>query len=136
MAVATIVVAATGCGSATQEPAASPNPAAAASSTPRTGPVEPKVGVPYPFDLYTHCGIRSAQFGGRQWQAAAPRPEPARRPGADGTTQYTGYTAGTMTLLADGTLRFVITDPLAVGDGTSVVFMPLPAATKPPPPCA
>jgi hypothetical protein len=30
------------------------------------------IGVAYPFDLYTHCGVRSARFDGRDWNADPP----------------------------------------------------------------
>jgi hypothetical protein len=65
------------------------------------------MGVPYPFDLLTHCGIRWARFDGRNWAPAEPLPEP--RPTADpktGVTVYTGYTAGYMILVTADTARF------------------------------
>jgi hypothetical protein len=73
--------------------------------------------------------------GAGNWQATTPRPEPAWRPAPDGIVSYDGYTAGTMTLLDDNLLRFVITDPQVVGDRDSVDFMPLPAKAPPPLPC-
>jgi len=39
---------------------------------PRPGPPDGPgavIGVDYPFDLYTHCGVRSARFDGRDWNA-------------------------------------------------------------------
>lgn len=99
------------------------------------GPSDPQVGVSYPFDLLTHCGISTTHFSGRYWHAT-PRPEPSWRPGANGTYSYDGYTAGTMTLLSGDLLRFVITDPQVVGDGDSVDFMSLPATAPSPLPCA
>ncbi len=99
------------------------------------GPSDPQVGFSYPFDLLTHCGIGTTRFGNRYWQATTPRPAPSRRPGAGGISTYDVYTAGTMTLLSDGLLRFVITDPQVVGDGESIDFTPLPATAPPPLPC-
>lgn len=116
--------------------AAASSPTSTAASDSRTGPAGPQVGISYKFNLYTHCGISTARFSGRDWQATAPRPEPARRTGPDGSVHYSGYTAGTMTLVAHDLLRFVVTDPEAVGQGQSVDFTPLPVATQPPPPCA
>ncbi|MFJ2261791.1 hypothetical protein ACIOKD_26220 [Streptomyces sp. NPDC087844] len=31
------------------------------------GPAEPEQHKPYPYDLYTHCGIKGLRFGGRYW---------------------------------------------------------------------
>lgn len=28
---------------------------------------EPKIGVPYQVDVYTHCGLRHVEFGGSSW---------------------------------------------------------------------
>lgn len=97
------------------------------------GPSDLQVGVSYPFDLLTHCGMSTTRFGGRYWHAMTPRAEPSWRPGAGGIY---GYTAGTMMMISSDLLRFVITDPQVVGDGDSVDFTPLPAASQPPLPCA
>lgn len=113
-----------------QVPAAQVAPANPAQL--RQGPAEPQVGVAHPFDLYTHCGIEFARFGGRLWQAASPRPEPAARPLETGVTAYTGYTAGTMTLVGTGVARFVIDVRYAVIDETAITFFP---TTSTPPPC-
>jgi hypothetical protein len=74
---------------------------------PRTGPSAAEVGRTYPFDLYTHCGIEYAPFGGKTWKAVTPLPEPRAKAGEDGITVYSGYTAGTMTLVDASTARFV-----------------------------
>jgi hypothetical protein len=79
-----------------------PNPTAA-----KRGPDSPTIGVAYPFDLLTHCGIRWATFGGRTWVTDALLPEPRPKPDPrTGITTYTGYTAGFMTLIEPDTLRF------------------------------
>lgn len=31
------------------------------------GPAKPKQHKPYPYDIYTHCGIKWLKFGGRWW---------------------------------------------------------------------
>jgi hypothetical protein len=141
-AATTCVVAVGGCGTA--QPAASP-PASVVTSPvpvaevaradpgrPRTGPADPQLGVAYPYDLYTHCGIRYAQFGGRWWEVSPPRAEPAARAGADGVTRYTGYTAGTMTLVGTDVARFVVDVRHAAPDDPVVTFFP---ASGQPPPC-
>lgn len=86
---------------------------------PLTGPADPVVGVAYPYDLYVHCGIRSARFGERDWAPPSPPPEPVR---------YTAYARGTMTLAAPDVARFE-----EDGTGLRVDLRP---ATVTPPPCA
>jgi hypothetical protein len=41
------------------------------------GPAEPKQHKPYPYDIYTHCGIKWVNFGGRWWvlDSVFPGPE-------------------------------------------------------------
>jgi hypothetical protein len=99
------------------------------------GPADPAVAVDYPFDLYTHCGIDTVTFGGRQWRADAPQAEPSRLPDANGVTSYTGYTAGVMRLIDDQHLRFTVVDPLSSADGRTVVFTVQPTAAQPLPLC-
>jgi hypothetical protein len=117
-------------------PTASPGPVLPTAGPPRpserTGPLDPAVGVAYPFDLYTHCGIRAVIFGGRDWLASPVADAPTPLPDANGNTSYTGYVAGTMTLLPQDRLRFTITDPLSSGNGQSFYFVP---ATQPLPLC-
>ncbi|WP_189112971.1 hypothetical protein [Pilimelia terevasa] len=92
---------------------------------PRTGPRRPVRGEAYPYDLYTHCGIAFARFGGRTWLASSRRSEPATRPDNAGLSTYTGYTAGTMTLVDPRTARFVIDlRRVAAGVHPVVTFRP------------
>jgi hypothetical protein len=97
----------------------------------RLGPASPVPGEAYPFDLYTHCGLGFARFGGRTWRAERPAPEPRPLPGAGGRTRYTGYTAGTMTLVEEGTARFVIDKSRYEVPGSPVVIFH-PTTTQPP----
>jgi hypothetical protein len=63
-------------------------------------------------------------FGGRTWQPVAPVPAyPGPRP-VNGTATYTGYVAGTMTLINARRLLFVA-DSSAVPSSFSVVYEPL-----------
>ena len=78
----------------------------------------------YPFDLYTHCGIRWARFAGREWTALHPAGDPPRLPDSTGITRYTGYVAGAMRLVGPDLLRFTLTDPYVAGEGRSFDFMP------------
>jgi hypothetical protein len=93
-------------------------PSTGAADTPATGtgtgppgveagPASPSIGVPYPYDLYVHCGIKYTRFGGRWWHAA---PE---RPGPQPAMAYGGnpYTRGTMTLVSVDEARFERTGP-------------------------
>ncbi|MEK6443613.1 hypothetical protein [Pseudonocardia sp. T1-2H] len=72
-----------GCGAPAVVAAAPAAPAAA----PTGGTVDdPVIGVAYPFELLTHCGIRAANFAGHWWRATAPTDQPhpggrATRPG-------------------------------------------------------
>jgi hypothetical protein len=68
----------------------------------RTGPTSPAIDTPYPYDLYTHCGIQNAYFENRWWAADSPtQDDPAR-----GSNPYTGSITGTMTLTSPTTARF------------------------------
>jgi len=71
-----------------------------------TGPDKPAIGAAYPYQLYVHCGVKYAKFGGRWWVAhrgtiAAARPARARRQ----------LRLGTMTLVAADRARFQSTNP-------------------------
>jgi hypothetical protein len=44
-----------------------PAPGRPDTDSPRTGPADPKPGVWYPYDLYTHCGIGTLTFAGKYW---------------------------------------------------------------------
>jgi hypothetical protein len=84
------------------------------------------------FSLLTHCGISSTEYDGRTWVAETPLPEPRGRADETGTRTNDGYTEGTMTLVDDDLLRFVVTDPLVEEVGLTVDFAP---ATAPVPLC-
>jgi hypothetical protein len=70
-----------------------------------TGPDSPAVGNSYRYDLFVHCGIRYAQFGGRWWRADPMQPEPM--------TTYGGglYVPGTMALVTADEARFTSDTP-------------------------
>jgi hypothetical protein len=130
-------IAATGIAARTTSPAAPSTSGHARSSgdpgdPARSGPAQAVIGVAYPFDLYTHCGIRWARFVGREWTPVHPAPDPLRLPNSAGITTYSGYVAGTMTLIRPDLLRFTLTDPHAAGSGTSFDFVP---ARQVVPPC-
>ena len=56
----------------------------------------------YPYDLYTHCGIRDAYFDDRWWEADSPsQDDPAK-----GSSPYNGSVSGTMTLTSPTAARF------------------------------
>jgi len=97
------------------------------ASAPQSGPAHPALGTPYAFDLFTHCGIRFATFGGRSWATAATLPEPTSLPDAHGTVTYTGYLAGYMILVAADEADFT------TGGSAPIVFHP---TTLPQPLCA
>lgn len=98
-------------------PAASPSTPAAPAE-----PTGPALGVPYPHELYVHCGIRYTKFGGRWWGAEPEVPEEALDP----AVRVDPYTAGTMVLVSAGEARFVRHAP-----DLAVTFRPL--AVEPPP---
>lgn len=92
--------------------------------TAQLGPPNPQVGVSYPFDLLTHCGIRATIFGGREWRAVHPQPEPAKLPDAHGITHYDGYTSGIALLTDQSTLKFTVHDSESTANGQSYLFTP------------
>jgi poly(3-hydroxybutyrate) depolymerase len=120
----------TACSSAATEPQSAMT--TTITATPTSSPSGGGTGVGVAFSLLTHCGISSTEYAGRTWVAVTPLPEP--RVGADvaGTVTQDGYTDGTMTLLEDDLLRFVVTDPLVEETGLTVDFVP---ATAPVPLC-
>lgn len=113
-------------------PAASPAPQTAAPDarppppTPRTEPPHPQVGIAYPFDLLTHCGITATRFGAHDWLTVTPSPDPPARRGPDGSTPPQGspYTPGTMTLIRTDLLRFTY-------DGGIAEFIPVSPSARP-----
>jgi hypothetical protein len=90
-------------------------------TNPAIGPDRPMVGEPYRYDLYVHCGVRFATFGGRWWHAEPEQARPAGQPYRDGN-----YVTGTMTLLSPDHARFVSADP-----DLTVDFRPLTTAPAP-----
>ena len=83
----------------------------------------PEIGVAYEYHLYVHCGIRAAQFGGRDRAAVAPADDP---PATGARPPDPNYLRGSMTLVAPGLARFA-------WDGGSADFVP---AGPPLAPCA
>jgi hypothetical protein len=84
----------------------------------------PAIGKAYPFQLLIHCGVPIVDFGGRAWQPVAPVPAYPGPRLVNGTAIYTGYVAGTMTLVNARRLLFVA-DSSAVASPFSVVYEPL-----------
>jgi hypothetical protein len=84
----------------------------------------PAIGKAYPFELLIHCGVPIVDFGGRTWQPVAPVPAYPGPRLVNGTATYTGYVAGTMTLVNARRLLFVA-DGSAVASPFSVVYEPL-----------
>jgi hypothetical protein len=85
-----------------------------------TGPDNPAVGTSYRYDLFVHCGVRYAKFGGRWWRADPEQPEPR--------TTYGGglYVPGTMALVAADEARFTSDTPKV-----SATFRPLAGDPEP-----
>jgi hypothetical protein len=84
----------------------------------------PAIGTAYPFQLLIHCGVPIVDFGGQAWQPVAPVPAYPGPRLVNGTATYTGYVAGTMTLVNARRLLFVA-DSSAVASPFSVVYQPL-----------
>ncbi len=80
-------------------------------------PATPTIGTAYPYQLFVHCGVRYALFGGRWWEATPPQSPPPGPPGRDGN-----YVTGTMTLTRADRVHFRSTDP-----PLEVDFRPAPA---------
>jgi hypothetical protein len=79
-----------------------------------------EAGVPYRFDLLTHCGIEWAYLDGRYWIAA---------PKIDPPSDWSPVESGTITLVNENEARFE-------GDsGGEASFGPAPVGYRPPP-CA
>jgi len=98
----------------------------------RRGPARPSLGVAYPFDVLSHCGIDYTRFGNRIWQAQQGQPEPSPLPDTQGNTRYTGYTAGTMTLISPYTAHFVIDIRRAQPRDASPLVILHPTEVQPP----
>jgi hypothetical protein len=84
----------------------------------------PAIGKAYPSELLIHCGVSIADFGGRTWQPVAPVPAYPGPRLVNGTATYTGYVAGTMTLINARRLLFAAGSS-AVASPFSVVYQPL-----------
>ncbi len=103
------------------------------SATPSTTSESPSSSLPSveaqtaePFRLLTHCGISTTEYAGRWWAAVSPPPVPQFRPDATGTVTRDYYTDGTMTMVNDNLLEFVVTDPRVEEIGLTVEFVPAP----------
>ena len=105
---------------------------AAATTTPTSSASRGGTEAGVAFSLGTHCGISSTEYAGRTWVAETPLPQPRARADETGTMTNDGHTEGTMTLVDDDLLRFVVTDPLVEEVGLTVDFVP---ATAPVPLC-
>ncbi|GHB62667.1 hypothetical protein [Streptomyces umbrinus] len=69
------------------------------------GPAKPKQHKPYPYDIYTHCGIKWVNFGGRWWVLDSVFPGPEQVKG-EPPSQDTQRLAGYMTLIGPDTANF------------------------------
>ncbi|MFF3413397.1 hypothetical protein ACFYW9_01695 [Streptomyces sp. NPDC002698] len=71
----------------------------------KEGPAKPVRHKPYPYDLYTHCGIKWARFGGRWWvlDTVFPGVEQVR---GKRSSPYAQTLAGYMTLIGPDTANF------------------------------
>jgi len=127
-----LILAATllGCASTTVPSAARQQSPSTASSPARdrtrtvSASRSPAIGKAYPFELLIHCGVPIVDFDRRTWQPAAPVPAYPGPRQVNGTATYTGYVAGTMTLVNARKLLFVA-DSSAVASPFSVVYEPL-----------
>ncbi|WP_338700008.1 hypothetical protein V2W30_25270 [Streptomyces sp. Q6] len=69
------------------------------------GPAHPKDHKPYPYDIYTHCGIKWVEFGGR-WRVLDSVFPGAPQVKGDPPSQYSQRLAGHMTLIGPDTANF------------------------------
>jgi hypothetical protein len=109
-------------GSRYQPPSAASSHASDTAGTAAAG-IAPTIGKPYRFDLYIHCGAPIVSFAGQAWKPVPPVPDYPGPREVNGTSTYTGYVAGTMTLMNAATLRFTA-DPGAVAAPYSVLYEP------------
>lgn len=71
------------------------------------GPAKPKEHEPYPYDIYTHCGIKWVKFGGRWWVLDSVFPGAEQVKGEPPSQGKGGQTlAGYMTLIGPDTANF------------------------------
>lgn len=120
--VAVAVMGLAGCASAESSPQSATPSATSESPSSSLRGVESRTAEP--FSLLTHCGISSAEYAGRWWVAVSPPAVPRLRADVTGIVTNDGYTDGTMTLVNDNLLRFVVTDPLVDEVGLAVEFVP------------
>ncbi|MFF4628326.1 hypothetical protein [Streptomyces griseorubiginosus] len=90
------------------------------------GPPKPKLHKPYPYDIYTHCGVKWLRFGGRWWVLDTVLPGTAQVKG-EPPSQYSQRLAGYMTLIDANTADF---------DAAGMPTMQFVPAVKTPPACA
>jgi hypothetical protein len=69
------------------------------------GPAEPKQQTPYPYDMYTHCGIKWVKFGGRWWILDSVYPG-AEQVKGEPSSQAGQTIPGYMTLIGPDTANF------------------------------
>ena len=93
------------------------------------------MGKPYPYEMYTHCGIRAAYFDGRRWIADPILQKSDTNPLVGLPDPPAGWAnpfdIGTMELVTDDRARFTSST------GLIAEFRPLPEGTDYPPwvPC-
>lgn len=82
-----------------------------------------EAGVSYPYEVNTRCGVWSARFDGRMWDADPPITDGSRRPPPEWTrpTQY-----GAMRLVSENLAEF------HTADGLMARFRPRPAEAPDP----
>ncbi|MCX4988482.1 MULTISPECIES: hypothetical protein [unclassified Streptomyces] len=71
----------------------------------KEGPTKPVQHKPYPYDIYTHCGIKWVKFGGRWWTLDTVFPGVEQVKG-ERAPRYTQTLAGYMTLIGPDTANF------------------------------
>ncbi|MFF3312842.1 hypothetical protein [Streptomyces sp. NPDC002952] len=69
------------------------------------GPAHPKELKAYPYDIYTHCGIKWAEFGGRWWVLDSVLPG-AEQVKGEAQSHDSETLAGYMTLTSPDTANF------------------------------
>jgi hypothetical protein len=120
-------------------PPAAAEPATPGPSTPEPVPTaspdgpreigqdeDARVGHPYRFNLYTHCGIETTWFDGRWWNAEPPQSDGNGNPPPGWGNPHQ---PGVVVLVTEDTLRFT-------GDeGQRADFVPRPQDQGSPPPC-
>lgn len=90
------------------------------------GPPNPKQHQPYPYDVYTHCGIKWLRFGGRWWVLDTVFPGTEQVKG-EPASQDGQRLAGYMTLIDANTANF---------DAAGMPTMQFVPMEKAPPGCA